>query len=72
MDKADKVAFIESICKDLKEALLNRVDSMPEEWDGFELRQLLEDVVAQKYNWTKMPMARKRSYNNEVVTRNIL
>ena len=72
MDKADKVAFIESICKDLKESLLNRVDSMPEELDGFELRQLLEDTVVQKYNWTKMPIARKRSYNNEIVVRNIL
>lgn len=72
MTEADKVAFIESICNDLKESLLNRVDSMPEEWDGFELRQLLEDMVSQKYNWTKMPRARKRSYNNAIVVRNIL
>lgn len=72
MTKEEKQEFIETLCNDLKGFLLSKVDKIPEEWDGVEIRQLMEDAVTQQYNWTKMPRARKRSYNNEVVVRNIL
>ena len=72
MTKEEKTAFVETLCNDLKGFILSKVDKMPEEWDGVEIRQLMEDAVAQQYNWTKMSSKRKRDYNNEVVVRNIL
>jgi hypothetical protein len=71
MNKEDKRQFIEDISETMKDALLSKVDRMPEEWDGHELRQLFQDYVNEEVNWTKMDRNRKKEYDNTRTVNNI-
>jgi peptide subunit release factor 1 (eRF1) len=64
MNKEDKRQFIKDISETMKDALLSKVNRMPEEWDGHELRQLFQDYVKEEINWSKMDRNRKKEYDN--------
>jgi len=70
--KAGKKRFIKNVLKGMQESMLDSIDRMPPEWDGFELRWLIADVA--KYH--TMPMGgvdkkRHRAYNNTRMVKNI-
>ena len=71
MNKEDKRQFIEDISETMKDALLSKVNRMPEEWDGHELRQLFQDYVKEEINWSKMDRNRKKEYDNTRRVNNI-
>ena len=71
MNKQEKTQFILDITDNLRDALLERVEKIPEQWDGIELRQLLVDVARSQFNCRQMSPARKRSYNNTVLVKNL-
>lgn len=72
MNTEEKTAFIETITANIRTDLLKVVDRIPEEWDGFELRQLLADTIKYHYNYSKMNVARFRKYNNFVLVNNLI
>lgn len=71
MNQQEKIQFILDITDNLRDTLLERVDRIPEEWDGIELRELLMDVAESQFVYIKMPVSRKRAYNNTVLVRNL-
>lgn len=64
MDKQEKEMFIINMADSIKLALLQKVSKIPEEWDGFELRQLFADYINEQVNYAKMDRKRKKAYNN--------
>ena len=73
MDKAEKRRFIEDLCASVQEAAINAIPQMPEEWDGWELRELLADKFSNAAWMRQRKEMRKRikDYKNEVITRNL-
>ncbi len=70
MDAGDKKLFIKNLCDSIRDELISKIPSMPDEWDGIELRQLL----AKKFEaecWSTMQPKRLRAFRNEVLTRNL-
>jgi hypothetical protein len=66
MNKADQLRIATDVCDSLKEEILKRVDLIPENWDGHEIRQWVADYI--KTNHAYMPMPRKRNldYKNDL------
>ena len=72
MERQEQKRFIVEICNGMKKALLVKVHDIPENWDGFELRQWVKDFVECNYCYAKMSRYRKREYNNDVIVKNLL
>lgn len=70
MNKKEQRQFIINICDNLKTNMLEKVDKIPENWDGFELRQYFADK-AEEFNWFVMDSKRKKSYDNDVIINNL-
>ncbi len=67
--------YFSSICKEM----VSKVEQMPDEWDGFELRWLATDTFRgneiERTHWdpTHRTVRRRRlrAYNNERIVRNL-
>lgn len=72
MNAKEKKTFIKSLTKSIQDELINKIPTMPEHWDGIELRWLLAEKFDREQSdcWRSSP-ARKRKYKNETITRNI-
>lgn len=66
MDGKEKFEFINNVCDDLKQRLIERIHLLPENWDGYELRQWIKDYYDAHYAYLKMDKPRKRNYNNKI------
>jgi hypothetical protein len=62
MTKADKRRFIRSLVDSIRREALAKVDLMPEDWDGHELRQYLADKFA--FETTRMLRENRRRWRN--------
>ncbi len=71
LTKEEKIKFIEDILDIMRESLLKKVDKMPEEWDGYELRRLIADYAEEKIAYFEMNKPRLRAYDNTRIVRNI-
>lgn len=64
--------FINEMIENVKQEILRRAESIPEEWDGIELRWLIRDhfnlIAIEGVGSNK----RKRDYNNEVLVKNLV
>jgi len=72
MNKKDKVRFIKDLCNSVKNELISKIDKIPENWDGYELREL----IAQKFRSESYLMNDKRSkryrdFENDVIVQNL-
>ena len=68
----DKKYFIRELCREVEKELVGKVNKMPEEWDGIELRWL----IASKFSSCVMGDAksyrsRKRKFTIECYNRNL-
>lgn len=63
--------MIETLTERTKEVLIEKVDKMPEEWDGYEIRRLFADYVKEEIAYIKMPEERKKEYINTRLIKNI-
>jgi hypothetical protein len=72
MTKEGKVLFINEIISIVRITILSKVDYVPEEWDGIELRQLIADHFQATVFKSTLNKGRKRSYNKEVLVRNLI
>ena len=71
--KEDQKRIICEVLDGVKETLtreeyLNRI---PEEWDGYEIRQLVVDHVNENCIWQEMGRTRKREYKEDRLVRNL-
>jgi hypothetical protein len=71
MTKDEKIQFIydltSNICEDIVTEI--KLDKIPEEWDGVELRWLVEEMAVS--NFGRQDKKRKRAYNNTVIVNNL-
>jgi hypothetical protein len=68
MSKEEKAIFIENMFETLKKDALVKVDYMPEEWDGWELRQYMADKTNDIVWPSSADKGRKRKYTNTIRT----
>lgn len=70
MTKEEKVQFIKKLTDSIRDELVARVDEMPEEWDGHELRELLAAKFdAERSNVMLHHARRRRRYYREFLAR---
>lgn len=70
LTKAGKEKFIRDLCASVQASVLAQVANMPDDWDGFELRQYLADKFEDAAH-VRMDAKRKREYKNTVAVRNL-
>jgi hypothetical protein len=72
MNKQEKIEFVEGMTNYMKDYIVDLIkkDKIPDSWDGFELRQFIEDS-AKGCNFVHMNKGRKRDYNNTVLVNNL-
>ena len=69
MTKQEQSEFVMDLIDGVKAKILERIDKVPEDWNGVELRHLIAD----KFMEETRPMTRtdKKNYNNAVITLNL-
>jgi hypothetical protein len=70
MELTDKRRFIEELIGNVQRDVLSKVDRVPEDWDGIELRQWIADHFTSAVYSPSSP-ARMKAYRNEVLVRNL-
>jgi hypothetical protein len=71
MDKASQTELLEELIDGMKYEMLTRIKNIPDNWDGFEIRQWIVDYAKTHIAWKEMDKSRKRAYNNDITIRNI-
>jgi len=66
MNVKEKKKFVLDVFAIVKQDILNRIHLMPDNWDGFELRQYIADKMQKDIAYLKMDKGRKRDYNNSI------
>ena len=68
MNKAEKEQFITAMMGTLEKSVLSKIDAMPENWDGVEIRAYISDVCARCTDVNRyMTRSKKRSYKNDLL-----
>lgn len=70
LTKDGKARFVRQLVASVERDVLEAIDKMPDDWDGFELRQYLADKFADAA-YTRMDRKRAASFKNEVIVRNL-
>ncbi len=74
MNKQEKVTFIQNFMDAVQDELLRYIDSVPENWDGFELRWWIADAFKMEqidYGDKRSHHARRRRYNNDIAVNDL-
>lgn len=71
MTYEEKCTFVADLMDGLKDNVLQQLERVPEDWDGHELRWLIQDTVQNQGAWGSCPKHRYKNYRNEVVVRNL-
>lgn len=72
MNLVQKDQFVHNILDSLKKSILEKVDRMPEDWDGFEIRQFIADYYEDNFlDKSKLTGSRKKDYINTCNTTNL-
>lgn len=71
MTVEEKSKFITDLMDNAKYEILKKVDKMPENWNGIEIREYITDYVSE--NVRLRPMGRRRllRYRNDIITKGI-
>ena len=72
MTENEKWVFIETLLEKVKAELLNKVETLPDEWDGIELRWLIRDAFDRIVITSVGGRKRKRDYKNFILISNTL
>ena len=70
MDTNEKKIFVYELCNAIAAGIVANIDAgkIPEEWDGFPLRQLVADHACTPYQMTKK---QREEYRNTVAINNL-
>ena len=74
MNKKEKIKFIDEMLRNLKISLMSRIDNVPEEWDGIELREWVIDFANNNYVLRCLfpkKSKRYRDYKRKRIARNL-
>jgi hypothetical protein len=72
MDKQNQKRIIKEICKGIEEKMIQNLNNVPEEWDGFELRQWTSDIVKYQINNQPLKGRRKKDYEHVIFSKNMV
>lgn len=73
MNNQEKKQFVKSILSSLQEAVTKKINDMPEEWDGHEIRKFIADYYDCHYTITSAMIGkRKKDYDNTLTVSNLL
>ncbi len=64
-----KREFIVELIENVEHSILRRIEDIPENWDGIELRQLIADKFAEQT--ARMSGRRHSEYMNTVAVKNL-
>ena len=72
MSKREKEQFIKDLIGSVQTTILGKLDQIPEDWDGYELRLYIRDKFADVV-WGDVDgrSSRVRNYNNDVIVKNL-
>lgn len=73
MDKQEQIRFVNELVNGLRASIIGSIESnkVPDNWDGFELRQYVADWARENIAWTDMKRGRKMAYNNTRIINNL-
>jgi hypothetical protein len=71
MNTDEKKVFINELVDRVKSEILAKVDRMPDNWDGIELRQYISDNFKEAVLVGTMSNGRKRDYQNDTIIHNL-
>lgn len=76
MNRVEKIQFINELIESTREEILSKVDKMPKEWDGIELREYIVEkfkdcVYMSKSQRMTTYKKRLREYRNTVLDKNL-
>lgn len=74
MGKDQKTEFVRQLCSNIAESVVTQINrgSLPEEWDGVELRHLLKLHFADAASIGHLTGSRRRDFNNTINVRNLI
>ena len=67
MIQQEKKEFIESLVNAVRDDISGKIDAMPENWDGIELRQYIADRFQYCVIVDSLRGSRKKEYKNELL-----
>lgn len=70
MEKSDQVRIVHECIENLQQYLLSRMDRVPPDWDGLELRQWVIDTAKDQLH-VEMSRSRLHDYRNAVLVNNL-
>lgn len=73
LNKQEKEQFIKDLMGHVQKSMLNKLDKVPEDWDGIELRQWIADT----FDWERtgsfvIDKKRLKNYRNEIIVKNLV
>lgn len=71
MDASEKREFVSELIDNVRRDILAKVDQMPDDWNGIELRQYIADKFSGCVIASTMDRGRKRAYQNTMLTTNL-
>ena len=71
MTRKDQKRLVRELLRGLHKRMMRDLSNVPKEWDGRELRQWMQDLVAENINYLHLPRDHKRAYNNARITHNL-
>lgn len=72
MTKKEKRHFIDSLILSIQQTIHARLDDIPEDWDGNELRLYIRDKFNEQAVWRKPTRATVRKYNEDIRSRALM
>jgi len=72
MNSEDKRRFVRELIENVTADILAKVNKMPDDWDGIELRQFIADRFADaSFTWSEQTRKRHAGHRNECLVRNL-
>lgn len=71
MTKRERAHFVRELCGNVTKDILAKVGSMPDDWNGIELRQYIADKFRDCVISGMMDRRRLREYRNAVLVENL-
>ena len=71
MTKSEKQKFVNDVMEGITKSVLSNIHVMPEEWDGFELRQYILDKTRNHVGQLNKKQSRYQNYKNFVLVNNL-
>jgi hypothetical protein len=73
MNRSDKKQLILSVCDSLREDLVKKIEYLPDEWDGHEIRKWIADYYTTNYVIGSSLIGRRlKDYKNDIIVKNLI